>query len=151
MHSTKTWGGRLDWVLALTVALGFAIHSWGTAFNALAIVVNGSMPTIGEIPDEYHSPADEQTKLIFLADRFVIHHPLLDEKKLPLPAAAIFRQYAKYLELPTESGLYSASVGDLMRWGGAAILLFATPLLLLRIPLGLRHGKIRFERRRKNK
>ncbi|OGZ06025.1 MAG: hypothetical protein A2762_01340 [Candidatus Lloydbacteria bacterium RIFCSPHIGHO2_01_FULL_54_11] len=147
--SSKKWSKRLDWFLAFLLILGVATHALGTACNALVMAANhGLMPVVGDIGDAKHVTADEHTKLVFLADRFLVEHPLMDEKKLFRPVATVYKKVAKFLDLP-EDGLHLASIGDLMRWGGAALFLFMIPPVLLRIPFRLARDGIRFEWKRR--
>lgn len=153
MLIAKKWVRRLDRLLIFLLVLGFLVHSWGWAFNEMAKFANdGRMPTIGEVPDEDHAPVDENTKfwIVWLADKFEVHHPLLDEQKLSAPIAFVYRQYEKYLVLPKD-GLRLASIGDMMRWSGAALFLFMIPPVLVRIPFRLWRDGIRFRWKKRSK
>lgn len=145
----KKWGWRLDWTLIILLVLGVATHFLGTGLNALVRSANhGLMPVVGDVGGDGYITADEHTKFVWLADRYLIVHPLIDEQKLPRPVAKIYRAIAKYLELPKE-GLYLASIGDLMRWSGAALFLVMIPPVLLRIPPRLLRDGIRFVRKQR--
>jgi hypothetical protein len=148
---------RFDWLCVSLVLLGIALSFGGISLNGLVRIANGgSMPIIGE-PDvlvnvderQRHYVKEGDGKLLFLADCIRINFP---EVRLPDKKSwAKLYEFAKLLDYPLEGGPNLVSIGDLMRWIGAVLLLLIIPLILLRIPFRLVRDGIRFVQKRRDR
>ncbi len=157
MHFLKKLVERLDWFLAGLMLLGIALFFVGTSLNMLVVVANGgSMPVV-----DYHDilvstdsrprhyAEDGDANLLFLADRFEIDFP-----EITLPdgkAGKVIGEAVHLVDYPIAGGPHRASVGDLMRWAGAALFLLMLPPVLVRIPFRLFRDGIRFTWRKRDK
>ncbi len=156
MHFPTKFGERLDWLLAGLMLLGLGLFFVGTSLNMLVSMANGgSMPVVDEtdilvVTDgrPRHYAEDGSANLLFLADRIVIDFP---EITLPKGKTGEWIGVAVHLvDYPIEGGTQRVSIGDLMRWIGAALFLVMIPFLLVRIPFRLARDGVRLERKKRS-
>lgn len=152
MYSGKNFWEQADLTITLIVIIGLGAYYWGIAFNALIVTLNdGTMPVISERPGIIVNDsgvlrqfADNDSKLLFLADRFRIDFPAIETRIPKGVAGDAFRFWATYTDYPVEGGVNIVSIGDMLHWGGSALFLFGLPLLFCRIPF---HARKRITKR----